>query len=88
MTTKVHLGMAGRESGTFSRAKNGTLGKIVLTDRIVQERFHTQNTLRCTESIAGRRAQERTFVRICAIFEIAMMSPPSGFSPSEKGLLR
>lgn len=40
------------------------------------------------ESIAGQRAPERTLVRICAIFEIAMMSPPSGFSPFEEGLPR
>lgn len=37
------------------------------------------------KSIPGQQAPERMLVRICG-FEIAMMSPPSGFSPFEEGL--
>ena len=78
------------ESGTFSRAKERHVGKkIVLTEQnstgtVPRTRYIEIHP----ESIAGQRAPERTPVRICAIFEIAMMSPPSGFSPFEEGLLR
>ena len=89
-TNKVHLSTAKQESGTFSRAKethgrkNSTHG-LNSTGTVPHPKYIE---IHRTESITGRRAPERTLVRICAIFEIAMMSPPGGFSPFEEGLLR